>query len=799
MKLPSIDSNTADTPASIARGLLYATALVPAVVIPGFFFPYVTTRAVYFRVLVQLATAILLYLVVRRQITVNYRRDFVLWALAAWVAANMLAAAFGASPIRSIFGDHERMGGVWFWIHLVAYYVLLCTFFGPRHWTRFFRLNLGVATLIATYGLVQQWFRPFKPIIGGIAEGVTVGNPGLLAPYLLASLSLCVILALLAEKPGRLVYGAIGTVLVTAVVVSGNRGSTLGLLIGAGVALACYTIWSGRLRGWRIPMVIALLAAAAALPLLARASWTQPVTSRVWVLSKLASGVDSSRVIQWRAAFEGIRNRPLLGVGPENYQIVWSSYYHPEMYRFTADSRWDRAHNAFLDAFATAGILGVLSLLAVFLALGWSAREAARRAEQRADGKPELGPSVAVESVALGFTAAYAFYLFFWFFDLNSTMLWIALGAFVTTRATTQPLIEFGAPHEKRWQSSVVLGAGAITLAAVLYVHGFETLRMARNLDRVRNPSLSQAQVLEGYRAVFGSPAPASQHVFVMYAAYLASLRPRFEEIQSSAVNAALFDRAFILAIEEFERQAVRDPLNERITVQHARVLILGAYYYGNMRLYESALRRLQRAVELAPRRVPTRLSLGMAYLNVQRPREALAEFDRAYALYPPFGQTRAYVGLAHASLQQHGEAVRWLERAMDAGYELDRAILTRVARDVADAGDPALGGQLLRHYLTNKYGPASMWPMLSAGDAVDYRLATTAAEFFTRGGNSTAASGVVAEAAGLCRRAAPLTSLAASAIQSRPVDAGDCHEPWRSGTSWYKERGSISDELRPG
>ncbi|MDQ3515601.1 MAG: hypothetical protein M3403_02335, partial [Gemmatimonadota bacterium] len=129
MNPPFIGRDAADTPARIARALLYATALVPAVVIPGFFFPYVTTRAVYFRVLVQLATAILLYLVVRRQITVNYRRDLVLWALAAWVAANMLAAAFGASPIRSIFGDHERMGGVWFWIHLVAYYVLLCTFF----------------------------------------------------------------------------------------------------------------------------------------------------------------------------------------------------------------------------------------------------------------------------------------------------------------------------------------------------------------------------------------------------------------------------------------------------------------------------------------------------------------------------------------------------------------------------------------------------------------------------------------------------------------------------------------------
>lgn len=779
-----ISSSPGDTPSSrlsaVARGLLYSTALVPIVVVPGFFFPYVTTRAVYFRVLVQLATAVLLYLSVRRRATVSFRRDVVLFALVAWVGANALAAVFGASPIRSFFGDHERMGGVWFWLHLVAYYVLLRTFFESAHWAVFFRLHLAVATIVAMCGMVVARLQPFSRFVAPIEAGSTIGNAGLLAPYLLAALALCVILAITAGKRARVAYFAIGLVLVTGIVLSGNRSSTLGLLVGAGSAVACYALWLGRLQGWRIALVVAPLAAAVALPFLAGAPWAKPVTSRVYVLSKLSSGVDSIRVIQWHAAVEGIRDRPLMGVGPENYQIVWSRFYHPEMYRFIADSRWDRAHNAYLDAFSTAGILGFLSLLAVFLALGWSAWQAARAGVHRADQMVTARQPAAGVAVALGFSVAYAFFLAFWFFDLNSTMLWIALGAFVASRASGEPLFTFGPALARRWQSTMVLALGAVALAGVLYVHGFETLRMARNLDRVRDPRLSQEEILQRYRSVFASPAPVTQHVFVMYAANLASMRPRFQEIRANAVSGALFDRAFILAIEEFERQAVRDPYNERVSVQHARVLILGAYYYDNIRLYESALRRLERAVELAPRRVPTRLSLGMAYLNIQRPREALVEFDTAYTLYPPHGQTAAYIGLAHASLKENRQAVAWLKRAVAAGYELDRAILTRVLSGIANSGEPALGADYISYFLISKYGPASMWELASGGDAEDYRLAIFASDLFLRGGEVAKATDLASAAARLCERTVPLPTLARSALRADSVPVPDCRQPWR-------------------
>lgn len=766
----------------VARGLLYATLLVPILVIPGFLFPFVTIRAVYFRVLVELCTAILLYVLVRRDVKANVRDDFVFWALLAWVVANSLAAWLGVAPIRSLFGDHERMGGVWFWLHLVAYYVALRTFMRPDDWWRFFRIAVAVSAAVAAFGLMTDKIHSFHVVIGGIGGGVTIGNSGLLAAYLAANVAFCILLAVHSGTLGRLAYGALALLLVFGMATSGNRSSALALLVGAAAGFAFSTARSARFRSWRFVAVIALFAAVATLPFVTRSSWARPLTARVSVLERLSSGVDSARVVQWRAAIDGIRARPLLGVGPENYQIVWSQYYHPEMYRFAADSRWDRAHNAYLDAFATAGILGFLCLLAIWLALGRAAWNAAR--EPPATGADHAKPERAgrLEAVAFGAFAAYAFYLLFWFFDLNSTMPWIALAAFIGGRAAGRPLFEIGARGQHRWQSSMVVALGAMALVAVLYVHGYETLRMARTLDRVRHPDQPMNETFADFESVFSSVAPVTQHAFFMYSGRLRDLQPRFPEIRADPVRAQLFNRAFVLGLTEFERQARQDPLNERMVVQHARVLLLGAYFYGDTKLYESALARLQHAVSLAPRRVNTYLVLGVAYLNAKRPDLAKQAFQQAYSVYPPLGQTHSYLAEAYLDLDKPDSAAWWLRNAMQNEYAPSRELTLEVAHAAAAAGHPRAAAELTLDYLRREAGPPFTWSVgPPQADIGKYDLGVLAARFFMAAGDPVKASVISATAPGLCARPVRLESLPRLTFPlGSPGRVADCREPWR-------------------
>ena len=760
-----------------ARWLLFATLLVPVALSPGFFFPYVTLRAVLFRVLVEAGVAIALYLALRREVALAIKRDAVFWALLTWVAANLLAGILGLSPMRSFFGDLERMGGVWFWVHMLAFYVVLRTFLTDSDWRAFFLLAVAIAATVAVVGLALYWVPAPAMGLRGVDAGVTIGNSGLLAAYLLANIGFCALLAARRRIRFRWGYLATGLLLLVALVFTGNRSSTLALFVGASVGFTAYALWSKSLRGWRTAVALLPLASALSLPFVSSAPWALPLTSRVPVLSRLSMGVDSSRVVQWQAAMEAIRDRPLLGVGPENYQTVWSRFYHPEMHRFHGDSRWDRAHNAYLDAFATAGIFGFLSLIALFFSLGWACHRAARLGDAHGGTYVRGAP----EAVAIGFFAAYAFFLIFWFFDLNSSMLWVALAAFVASRSTGAPLVSFGARREKRWQTTIVLGAGAAAFSAVVYVHGFATLRMARTLDGVRLPGRSADQLLRDYESVFRSPAPVTQHVFPMYADHLASMRPRFPAIKADASSAALFDRAFILAIEEFERQAAQDPHNERVTVQHARVLMTGARYYDSSRLYASAVRRLERAVELAPRRVPTLVALGTAYLNGGRARDALATFQRAYALYPGYTQTRTAMALAFLALGQPQDAAGWIESAIALGYTPDGSTVAAIAESSARAGNASVGGNLIRSYLFAKYGPTFMWAGRGRrADASDYRLANRASELFAQ--DAPRSSDILRPADHLlCTSAVPLDSVPAAALKAFRPRAPDCYRPYRA------------------
>jgi O-antigen ligase len=698
----------------LARWCLYATTLVPLLVVPQLFFPFVTARAVYFRLLVQVAIAALLYSVLARESSRYLRRDRILVAFAAFVGVNALSAALGAAPMRSMFGDYERMGGVWNWLHLLAYLVALRTFFSDANWRRFFDICLTVAVVVGGIAVLQESPYRLPSGIGGARTGATIGNPGLIAPYLLANIAI----ALLAATRGRRrrFYLGVAALLAVPLLLAANRSSVLGLLFGGSLGLITYYVFRREYSRRGIVLLAATTVFAFAIPLLAQLEWSRPVTRRVAVLSRLGSGVDSTRVIQWRAAIAGARERPLLGFGPENYHLVWSRHYQPEMYRFVGDERWDRAHNAYLDALSTTGLVGFAALIAIWVVL---ARETGR-----ARHSPSLSP--ASVAVLLGFFAGYALYLFFWFFDLNSTMLWIALAAYAGFHARRQRLIEFGAPRARRWQTSVILALGALVFASSAYVHSLETLRTATALGRVGISGRAAEDRLRDFERVFDSPAPGTHHAYYLYGSLLRSLLPQFERIRRDPERRVQMDRAFRRAVEEIELERQKDPLNERILVQRARIALLGSIYYQNSLPYDYALQDLRAAVRLAPRNLQTYLILGNSLIIGGRAREALQVLEHAYRLSPELGQTRWYIATAYAQLGQYAAAAKWLLDAIDKRFAPDPATVLSVVEGLRALGDHDSAAALASRYVNWKFGPPHAWvlrPPLAGPSTADSLL----------------------------------------------------------------------------
>ena len=67
----------------------------------------------------------------------------------------------------------------------------------------------------------------------------------------------------------------------------------------------------------------------------------------------------------WNISWQGVKERPILGWGQDNFSFVFTKYYNPQMY---AQEPWfDRSHNVFLDWLVAAGVVGLIAYLYLFL------------------------------------------------------------------------------------------------------------------------------------------------------------------------------------------------------------------------------------------------------------------------------------------------------------------------------------------------------------------------------------------------------------------------------------------------
>ena len=74
------------------------------------------------------------------------------------------------------------------------------------------------------------------------------------------------------------------------------------------------------------------------------------------------------RITVWKVAWQGIKERPFLGGGPENFSIVFSEHYNSKILSF-GEEVFDRAYNLIFDILAGQGFLGLLWWLVLIVCL----------------------------------------------------------------------------------------------------------------------------------------------------------------------------------------------------------------------------------------------------------------------------------------------------------------------------------------------------------------------------------------------------------------------------------------------
>lgn len=568
--------------------LLGVALIAPVVVVPGTFFPYVVPRNILFRVAVELAAAICLVQILLRGKRLELRREYVLSALGLFLFTLTLSATVSPARAHSIFGDFERMGGVWAWLHLLTFVLVLRTV-SERHFAWLLHVALVVCVGASVHSIIER--------VWSAGELTLAGNAGLFAGYALMGIAVAAYLAIGSSRY-RPLYLAAAVIEIVALIVAENRSSVLGLLVGS-VAGAIVLV-AGRERRL-LPLWLTLGAAAliASTITVVRLSGTgRPTSALPAVFGRIAatdfSGVDASRPMQWTAALAGFRDRPVFGFGPENYHLVWSAHFDPRS-REIGEEIFDRTHNHYLEVLATTGIVGAIAFLGVWVAIGYSLYRAfvARRL------------NVTELAVLTGANIAYATYLTFWFVDISAAVLWLLLASLISRRCNPVPILLQGQRRLPRVVTAAGVGLTLATLAFVLHRHAYVPVRASIALATLDSPRIDERRAAAAIRTISESSAPQTSH--------FGPVLSNFIDASIAAGNTGPLDRAFETAISAYEDELKRDPLNDRLHTSAARLLIDAAEVYGSPWHLERAIDLLERAVELSPRRSQQRELLAEA------------------------------------------------------------------------------------------------------------------------------------------------------------------------------------------
>lgn len=343
----------------ITKFLLFSVlAVTPFLKISSLYFPFISGKVYFFRLLVMLAFFSWLYLLLKEK---KYRPDFkniLIIAFVLFFLAQVLASFFGVDSLFSFFSSIERGDGVIQFGFWVLYFLILISLLKKENdWKLLMSLFVVVAILVSLYAWVN--FKSQSRL-----EGI-FGNPSYLAAFLLFAIGFSAVMIEQKFFKDRrfdyLLLAIIGFFIAT-LIFTQTRGAYAGL--AAGIVLFCLlSVLFLRKQNKKLAIScgIFLLVAFVSLTALFLARETEfvkskPLLTRVTEITRIWEvGAVRERILTWQIALKAFKEKPIFGWGPENFGSAFNKYYD---YRIGLTEPWfDRTHSQPLEILAVGGII----------------------------------------------------------------------------------------------------------------------------------------------------------------------------------------------------------------------------------------------------------------------------------------------------------------------------------------------------------------------------------------------------------------------------------------------------------
>jgi len=360
---------------TILRTGIYLAFLSVFLVWGRLVFPYISTKQIYFNVLIELLFIFWLAFIIKYP---GWRPKWSLVSagLVSFFAVITLSCFTGVDFNLSFWGDVERMLGVFHLFHFLVFYFIIITVMRTwSDWRKLFLVSVGAAVLVSFHGFGQK-MGIIKSPWGSLRIIATIGNAAYVGAYAIFNIYFCFIL-FFKEKNRILksIYPLAALAILLMMIFSGTRGAFVGFGASIFVLLLLFAFLNKNKRVKKyslISFVVFIILIATVFfnsdkAFVKNNSFLGAITH-----ISLSDITMQTRFISWKAAWQDFGDHPILGTGHGNFAMSFDKYFDSSFYNYTrTETYFDRAHNNFIDIGSTTGLLGLLTYLSIFAFAGY--------------------------------------------------------------------------------------------------------------------------------------------------------------------------------------------------------------------------------------------------------------------------------------------------------------------------------------------------------------------------------------------------------------------------------------------
>jgi O-antigen ligase/tetratricopeptide (TPR) repeat protein len=676
---------------------LYLVVFAPLILHANYFFPAIFPKAVYIRILVEIMLIAYIPLAI---LSPKFRPRFNLIYVSILVFALVviITSIFGENFSYSMWGNYERMDGIFSWSHYWILIVIAASVLTEKKdWMKFFSVSIISAVLMAFYGFLQRagvdsilMWTIYETNLGRITS--TIGNPAFFAVYLFFNITFAFVVVVNKHIADwwRIIVGITLIPLFVAYFMTGVKGAAMALLFGIILFVVGYVLWS---ENKKIKKIVLYLFAGffifmSLLFVFKESSFAtkNAFFGRLFTMS-ISDPTIQTRLISWGiecengfgscGALKGIKENFFLGVGPQKFDIVFNKYFDPRFYALVGtETWWDRAHNMVLEVFATMGVVGLLAYLGVGLSMVYSLYRI---------GKKEKGARVEI-LILLAFLGGYFIQNLFVFDTISSYIVLTVFVSYIVSRTTDfnfwrdrfegflvkiRNTISQSSKEKIPQYWWVGLITGLIIIAPITYHHNIKLLDHNRKflLNVAFGAQKPMNQTLDSYKEIVEISDFDNREVAIKLGQYMGQLA------LSKQMTVGELQNAYRFVIRTMEESVEKNPKDVRLFISYGNALNVYGELIRNFNIEESnkilkvAENILTEAVELGSSRQQVYYSLANTFLIQQKNDKGVSILEDAVRLNEGTPTAHWILAIAYKRAGNKEKAIQSADMAVEKGY----------------------------------------------------------------------------------------------------------------------------------